>query len=252
MESDDTTSLEATNPSTNITADEIDEETAKKLRGDAIGNTMYSEVFVLNTLIQFSDLKWSEEVENNLCFLWDMTEDTDVCKYLFQASYPKLACSAIDNYTEPRFIEIVVGIFANLLCSKCEKNVTEEEIKTVLNLLSSNDPYILIQVMRFIHAASFLVDKWEFFEEEHLDRFDFILASSTNKELLAIALKALVSITEGMKIKVDILKGGLLGAVVAGYRTLRDDCEDFEVFEEKLVRCYQNLPMKSRFCCIVM
>jgi hypothetical protein len=219
--------------SSNITADEIDQETAKKLRGDAIGDTMYSEVFVLNTLLQFSDLQWSSEVEDNLCFLWDMTEEIDVSRYLFQVSYPSLACSALVKYNEPRFIEIVVGIFANLMCAKCEKNVKEEEIKIVLHLLHSDDPYILTQVMRFTHAISFMFDKLKFIEQEHVDRFNFVLCSSTNKELLVITLKTLAAITDDTKINVDFIKGELLLSAVTAYRTVKGDADcdsNFEIF----------------------
>lgn len=223
------------NHSTNITQDEIDQETATKLRGDAIGDTMYSEVFVLNTLMQFNDLKWSSEVENDLCFLWDMTEEKDVCEYLYKVSFPTLACTAIRNYTEPRFIEIVIGVFANILCSKCEHNLKDEEIKTVLDVLNSNDPYILIQVMRFIHAIAFMFGKLQFLDKEHFGRFNYILFNSTNKELLANTLKSLVAITDGTKLDPSVISGELLVATITGYKTLKnEECEsENELFESQ-------------------
>ncbi|XP_044271963.1 uncharacterized protein LOC123015937 [Tribolium madens] len=237
MESNEESQNEAPEPShsTNITQEEIDPETASKLRGDAIGNTMYSERFVLNTLMQFSDLKWSEEVENDLCFLWDMTEEKDVCEYLYHLSYSTLACTALTNYTEPRFVEIVVGIFANLLCSKCETNVKEDEIKVVVDLLNSDDPYILIQVMRFVHALAFMCEKLDFFEKRHFAKINFILFNSTNKELLTVSLKALAALTDGTKLNLKVITPDLLFSTVAAYKTIKNpDCEsEIELFESQ-------------------
>ncbi|EFA09779.1 uncharacterized protein LOC100141806 [Tribolium castaneum] len=237
MEPTEESQPEAPEPghSTNITQEEIDPETASKLRGDAIGNTMYSERFVLNTLMQFSDLKWSEEVENDLCVLWDMTEEKDVCEFLYRLSYPTLACTALANYTEPRFVEIVVGIFANLLCSKCESNVKEDEIRAVLDLLNSDDPYILIQVMRFLHALAFMCEKLDFFERRHFDKIMFILNNSTNRELLTVSLKALAALTDGTKLPLDVITPELLSSTLAAYKTLKNpDCEsEVELFESQ-------------------
>ncbi|XP_057654900.1 protein saal1 isoform X2 [Diorhabda carinulata] len=63
---------------TNIDVTDLDEETVKKLRGDAIGDTLYSQSFVLKTLLKFSDLQWNDQVEEDLCFLWDMTVEKDL------------------------------------------------------------------------------------------------------------------------------------------------------------------------------
>ncbi|RZC35411.1 CTD nuclear envelope phosphatase 1 -like [Asbolus verrucosus] len=245
-----------TNTSSNIASSEIDKETASKLRGDAIGDTMYSEVFVLNTLMQFSDLHWSSEVEDNLCFLWDMTEEKDVCQYLFQVSFPELACTAVTNYNEPRFIEIVVGIFANILCSSCEKNIKDDEIKTILNLLNSNDPYILIQIMRFIHAISFMFDKLLFITDEHLDRFNFILYNSTNKELLVLTLKTISSITSETKLDKNVINGELLPSAITACKVVKDDAQresEFEMFEsqEQHIVIKYLIQFVCNLCCYV-
>ncbi|CAG9856415.1 unnamed protein product [Phyllotreta striolata] len=93
----------------NVDAGDLDEETIQKLRGDTIGDTLYSQSFVLKTLLQFSDGKWSEQFEEDLCFMWDMTLEKDVCKFLLDMSYPSLACNVVlHRRDDNRFVEIVI------------------------------------------------------------------------------------------------------------------------------------------------
>lgn len=219
--------------SSNITSNEIDLETANKLRGDAIGDTMYSEMFVLKTLLQFSDLKWSPEVEEDLCFLWDMTEEKDVCEYLFKVSYPSLACNAIVKYDEPRFIEIVIGIFGNLLCAKCEKHVKEDEILVVLGLLESNDPLILVQIMRFLHVVSYLFDKLPFITPDIINKISFILMNSINVELLSHSLKTLSVISSDFKISEHCIQADLVKATLIAYQSVKENSDNEVEFDSR-------------------
>lgn len=55
-----------------------EQEDLENLKGDAIGSTLYSERFVLKTLLKLSqglekELAENEPFENDLCALWDMT-----------------------------------------------------------------------------------------------------------------------------------------------------------------------------------
>lgn len=82
-----------------INAEDLDEEIEVKLRGDAIGETMYSQSFVAKTLLKLSDVEWNEEFEEDLCSLWDMTVERDVCEYLFELAYPSIASIVVSIKT---------------------------------------------------------------------------------------------------------------------------------------------------------
>lgn len=58
-----------------INIEEIDSETMKKMKGDAIGETLYSERFVLKTLMELKNqngAKIDDSFEKDLCLLWDV------------------------------------------------------------------------------------------------------------------------------------------------------------------------------------
>nr|CAI5860609.1 unnamed protein product [Callosobruchus analis] len=217
---------------TNVSASNIDNETHNKLKGDAIGETLYSESFVLKTLIQFSDLKWSQQVEEDLCFLWDMTIEKDVCKYLFNMSYPSLACSAIIKYKENRFREIVIGILANIMCADCEKTIAENEINCILLELDNDDHLILIQVMRFISAVAHSFNKLPYINEEIMQKIKFILNNSINVELLINTLDACAKLTD-FKLSEDLVDVELFMATLSSYKTIMEEEDSIISFDSK-------------------
>ncbi|XP_060527499.1 uncharacterized protein LOC132702763 [Cylas formicarius] len=216
--------------SSNIYSSDLDEETRQKIKGDMIGDSLYSESFVLKTLLQLSDLKWNNEIEEDYCFLWDMTADTDVCKYLFNLEFPALACSAISRIDEPRFIEIIIGMLANLLCAECDKNITEEEIKVVLRELDTDDSLVLIQVNRFIAAVAHSYDTLPFLTTTEVDKLIFILNNSVNKELIEKTLETVLKITDNFKLEQGLVNIQLYKSVITGLQTILDiSSSDFEV-----------------------
>nr|CAH7733407.1 unnamed protein product [Callosobruchus chinensis] len=216
----------------NVSASDIDNETHSKLKGDAIGDTLYSESFVLKTLMQFSDLTWSEKLEEDLCFLWDMTIEKDVCKYLFNISYPSLACSAIMKYKENRFREIVIGILANIMCADCEKAITEDEINTILLELDNDDHLILIQVMRFISAVAHNFNKLPYINKEIMQKIKFILNNSMNVELLINTLDACAKLTD-FKLSEDLVDVELFVATLTSYRTIMEEEDSIITLDTK-------------------
>ncbi|KAJ8954014.1 hypothetical protein NQ318_004307 [Aromia moschata] len=237
--------------SNNISAADLDEETNNRLRGDAIGDTLYSQSFVLKTLLQFSHLQWGEEVEEDLCFLWDMTVEKDVCKYLFELSFPSLTCAAVTKYSENRFTEIIIGILANILCAECDKHITEEEIKIILNELDTDDPLILIQIMRFINATAHMSKDLPFISETVIDKIKFILCNSTNSDLLLKTLEVVAKLTTDFKLNRGLVNIGLIEASLIAYQLLMADNES-EVFEmdtrSKQLTCRYFLEVVSNVC----
>lgn len=98
---------------------ENDDNTLESIKGDAIGNTMYSERFVLKTLLSLQNIEWDENYENTLCTLWDMTIDKDVAIYLANHSFFDILIPTIENNLNEnaRLVEILVGITSNI-CSQ--------------------------------------------------------------------------------------------------------------------------------------
>lgn len=211
----------------NINKEDIDEETERRLRGDAIGNTLYSASFVVKTLLKFQDFEWSTDFENDLCFLWDMTVEKDVCDYLIKLSYPSIAATSIvtTNDSNNRFIEIIVGILGNILCSNPE-NKTElmqmDDVNIVISLIGHEDPLILIQVLRFIQGLIYLHYKdFEFVNDDVMEKIVFILANSMNKDLLPLTIDVVSKLTSDHNIKSKLIKGNLLHSSIVAFQTLK-------------------------------
>lgn len=212
----------------NINKEDIDEETACRLRGDAIGHTLYSATFVTKTLLKFKDMDWNEDFEDNLCFLWDMTVEKDVCDYLLKLSYPSLVANSVLNANDyhNRFVEIVVGILGNIVCSDRDKSHVEimnlDDVNIVLSLLGHDDPLILIQVVRFLQGLVYLkYEEFRFVKEEFLEKIVFILGNSMNRDLLELTLDFVSKLTLDQNIKADLVKGDLLHSSIVAYQTLK-------------------------------
>ncbi|KAK9881680.1 hypothetical protein WA026_017196 [Henosepilachna vigintioctopunctata] len=221
------------------TASDVDLlEIQNTLRGDTIGNTVYTQRFVLKTLLKLKDLEWNEELEDDLCFLWDSTLEKEVCNYLMEINFPSIACSVILEYNSSeyvRLLEILVGIMANINIAKCEKPFNNNEVDTIVNLLLSDDSLVLIQVMRFIITVSENSEDLNFLKgekgEDVKQIINFILTSSVNFELVQKTMEAIAKLTENIKVKLFFEGQQLVTIVNACMRSITDDEEnDFELF----------------------
>lgn len=236
----------------NVNAEEIDDETNEKLKGDVIGDTLYSQSFVLKTLLRYSDLEWSEDFEEDLCFLWDMTVEKDVCEYLLKISYPSIACSAVVKYSEPRFIEIVIGIFANIMCVEIDDSITDIEIDIILNQLQNDDHLILIQVVRFLDALAHKRRKLPFITQEVFSKIKFILENSVNTELLSLTLETVAKMTLDCKIEENLVDLSLFEAVLTAYRTVVNNEEYFDLeSKDSILICKHFLQNVTNICTYV-
>lgn len=204
----------------NLLATDIDSEMMVKLRGDAIGNTMYSETFVAKTLMQLTNLQWSDKIEEDLCFLWDMTLEKDVCDYLLKLSYPSIACDVILKYDENRLMEIVIGILANICCTVDTADITDEQAKMILSVLDIDDSLILIQVVRFIKALAYDREQLPFVDEVVLEKFNYILLNSCNVDLLLNSLDGMSKMTSDNKLEVKFIKGDLIQSSVIAFQCI--------------------------------
>ncbi|XP_075991928.1 uncharacterized protein LOC142987206 [Anticarsia gemmatalis] len=178
--------------------------------GDAIGNTTYSERFVLRTLIKFANLNTLKEelkeksFEEDLCVLWDMTAERDVVLFLQRYDALKLFNFALSVIDRKRIVEIIIGIIANMCCLK----EVVDDLMTMDSFLSIFIPYInvdymyvRIQMMRLISACVYQgneeqLTKWmEIFKNiEYSTTLYDVMQDTRNKNVLTTALENLNTI----------------------------------------------------------
>lgn len=226
----------------NIDASEVDDDTQVKLKGDLIGETMYSESFVVKTLLRFNKLEWSQDLEEDLCFIWDMTVEPDVCDYLFDVSFPSLVCDVILTETVNRLTEILIGILSNICISKNAQELMPEQIDIVLSFTHSDDPFILIQVMRFIKVMCHNTSDLSFINGDLLDKICFILSNSMNVQLLGNAMDAICRITDDKKLDLKMMNGNLFKSCLEGFKTICD-CEsntEFNIYRLDNIKSTTN------------
>lgn len=251
LTNDNEATTEDLTKSTNISSEDIDKEIINKLRGDAIGDTMYSQSSVIRILLQLSDIDWNEKLEEDLCLLWDMTVERDVCEYLYQLSYPSIATAIILKHTEPRLIEIIIGILGNI-CSNNEivPDITDIEIAIVLNAMETDDHLILIQIMRFLIAVIYhhRTSKLDFITADIIDKICFILSNSTNKDLLLYTTDALSKITGDFKMESELLNEDVLKSLLISYKFInsqldkdKDEFDDETIEERKSINLFVQI-----------
>ncbi|KAH1009211.1 hypothetical protein HUJ04_001602 [Dendroctonus ponderosae] len=233
--------------SANINSTDLDEETKQKLKGDSIGDTLYSASFVISTLQGFSNLKYDEKTEEDLCFLWDMTLELDVCKLLFELDFPTLATNALETCEQQRLIEILIGILANILLADCDnKNITTHQVTMILREFETSNPDILIQLMRFLESIAYAMTHYinglgDRVLKHHIQ---FILNNSQNIKLISESFKAVEQLTEDFKLSECYVTHSLLESMIEGFdsgfsvetNTFDDDMECQE--QSKIIRIF--------------
>lgn len=225
IENEYTNGEDSSNPNL---ANEVNSTENKKLKGDAIGETMYSERYVLKTLLQLMDCEWSEELENDLCSVWDMTTDKDVVDFLLENNFIDLSIGVIKDTKELRLIEIMVGIVGNMCVypEASAKVISLQEIDVFLSLITITDTPILIQLMRLYKALLFCenVDSHLIITDNTVDQITFILRSSQNSELLLYTLQVTAEIIN--KKKIEILGANILDNVNEAFKELSKNFAD--------------------------
>lgn len=192
---------------------------------DLIGDTLFSKHWLCETLLKIirkieledrsEDVKEiSSEFEKDLCDLWDMTVEKDVCKVLDEYNAIQIFDEYIRKFDQvyPRAIEIFVGILVNM-CSMC-KDIALKLVKNytlihflLFNVLSKmSDVPTIIQIIRLFDVFLNMNDIKKIFieflkndlkdllsiEEDGInlnwkrliEKFLFILDNSLNADLL--------------------------------------------------------------------
>lgn len=228
----------------------LDPAEQEKIKGDAIGETLYSERFVLQTMIDLAEIikedskvVWSEEMENDLCTLWDMTTEKDVVFFLLEHEFVELSLSVISKSIEIRLTEIMVGIVGNMCCfhESCDK-VFECDYEVYLSLIKITDTPLLVQLMRLLKSLLYK-DAKHFnliITDEVLAQTKFFLSSSQNSELLLYTLQTFELIVD--KKKSDIINEETLLSTNEAFKQLFKNLSDSSEFlnqeHEKIITAY--------------
>ncbi|XP_046486602.1 protein saal1 isoform X3 [Neodiprion pinetum] len=224
-------------------ASDISESEMETLRGDTIGDTMYSAKWTINVLISLSNVcetGWSDTLESELCLLWDMAAEKDVTIFLEKCDFLKIIEVSFNVSSEPRLTEILMGILGNMCCqSNVIQTVAERQelVSLLFNLLSTDDPETLIQLLRLLRVAVWdiqlqerrdVISPWL----EHLKNYEvlgsslvFILNSSTNDDLLIAAIDLIQAISTTDLSDEDLLEtligvDELLPALIESFKQL--------------------------------
>lgn len=193
--------------SENCNPDKMPDELKDIFLVDAIGDTLYSKRFVLQTLLNLNKVenKLSEEFEKDLCTLWDMTIEKDVIKLLLEHNVLEIFSSLIQMSEDQRLVEILLGIIGNM----CSISQTREALChqpdvmiPIIDLISCSDSLILVQLMRLFHTCLVFEnsgDEYIWFQhfrcaDQFVDRFAFLLSNSMSTSLLVHAYEALNAI----------------------------------------------------------
>uniref|UniRef100_A0A182NHT1 Protein SAAL1 n=1 Tax=Anopheles dirus TaxID=7168 RepID=A0A182NHT1_9DIPT len=175
------------------------QEKLQSLKGDRIGETMYSERFVLSTILKLSKqgdrlLEDDEEFEHDLCNLWDMTIEPDVVRFLLEQDVIELFLALAAGSQDFRLIEILFGIIGNMCCVEEMHALFHRQsalLVTLCDFLSVSDAPVLVQLMRTLTTLFDRSDDERFHwfavmkQVDNLaEKIAMILATSTNRALL--------------------------------------------------------------------
>ncbi|XP_066107165.1 protein SAAL1 isoform X2 [Saccopteryx bilineata] len=187
-----------------------DEDEEQVAGGDCIGSTVYSKHWlfgVLSGLIQIvspentksssgdeeQQTELDEEMENEICRVWDMSMDEDVALFLQEFNAPDIFMGVLAKSKCPRLREICVGILGNMACFQeiCVSISGNKNLgQVLLHCLYDSDPPTLLETSRLLLTClsqTEVASVWVERIQEHPAIYDsicFIMSSSTNVDLL--------------------------------------------------------------------
>nr|XP_054761911.1 protein saal1-like isoform X2 [Lytechinus pictus] len=200
------------------------------LEADTIQNTMFSKHWVFSILMKLlqqvekeqhlqteadaadlhDGIDIDEELENELCRLWDMTANVEVAKFLQEWKSPDIFLSVISKTNAPRITEICMGVLGNMACSseiRREFSKNQQLIDLSFSLLSGSDAPTMVEASRLIYTClndEVSAPRWlETLKKDGdvLKSITFILQSSTNSDLIhnvADLLDQLLDLDDGL------------------------------------------------------
>ncbi|KAM4617278.1 protein SAAL1 [Discoglossus pictus] len=175
---------------------------------DSIGNTVYSKHWLFSTLNKVIELianendktepdeeqvELDEDLENDICKIWDMSMNEDVAVFLQEFNAPEILLGVIAKSKCNRLTEICVGILGNMVCFQetCLIISNHENLgQVLLMLLSDADPPTLLETTRLLLTCVCQADVTSTWVERIRkdpsvrQSLCFIMSSSTNVDLL--------------------------------------------------------------------
>ncbi|XP_037887068.1 uncharacterized protein LOC119636054 isoform X1 [Glossina fuscipes] len=267
--SDKNEELFASNPNV-LEVEKADPEDLQRIRGDAIGDTLYSERFVLNTLLKLSklekNLQEEEEMEKDLCTLWDMTLDADIIEYLLKQDVLTLFAEVIKATNDKRLTEILVGILANM----CDVKKTRDElclqesqlVEVLLDLSGCLDALTLQQLMRlwaviFVKSPTEHIEKWYDLvckDGQFIENICFILNNAINHKVLLQTLETLNAVLAKFALLDSpaksftelFIKSEVVNATMEAFNTILTDNAGQENDTDELEK--KEVKIKQTFC----
>lgn len=183
-----------------------EDETEAGEEADAIGETVYSKHWLFSTLTRLiqtvtdqesepsdSSVELTDDLEEDLCKVWDMAMDKDVAVFLQEFKAPDILLGVIAKSRSPRLTEICVGILGNMACfhDTCVSLSQNSDLCSVLLLLlGDNDPPTLLETCRLLLTCLSQPDVASLWLERIQQQpamcgsLCFIMSSSTNVDLL--------------------------------------------------------------------
>ncbi|XP_028967294.1 protein saal1 [Galendromus occidentalis] len=141
----------------------------------------------------------SEDIEERLCILWDISANQEVSAFLLEFDTPTLFVGLISPTKSPRLVEILVGILGNMctfeeICEPVSK--TDCLVRVCLWLLGSTDVPTLLQLCRLLQtclahrsASAIWIDSIRDNLAPTVDHLQHILCNSMNGDLLSSTLR---------------------------------------------------------------
>ncbi|NWH85826.1 SAAL1 protein, partial [Aegithalos caudatus] len=183
---------------------------AEEEEGDAVGNTVYSKHWLFSVLTRLIEViapaepdpaaspegartELDEEMENDICKVWDMSMDEDVALFLQEFNAPDIFMGVFAKSKCPRLTEICVGILGNMACFQdiCMSISKDENLgQLLLQRLCDSDSPTLLETSRLLLTCLSqpeVANVWVERIRENPSVYDcvcFIMSSSTNVELL--------------------------------------------------------------------
>ncbi|NWI10408.1 SAAL1 protein, partial [Crypturellus soui] len=183
-------------------------EAEEEEEGDALGGTLYSKHWLFTILLCLIEVispeqgepgasgeqtELDEEMENDICKVWDMSMDEDVALFLQEFNAPDIFMGVFAKSKCPRLIEICVGILGNMACFQdiCMSISKDENLgQVILQRLCDSDSPTLLETSRLLltclsqpEVASVWVERIRESPSVY-DCVCFIMSSSTNVDLL--------------------------------------------------------------------
>ncbi|XP_061181312.1 protein saal1-like [Saccostrea echinata] len=188
------------------------QENTDLFEAGAIRNTTFSKHWLFSTLMKLIEevdkendnkeveeggndfsVDVDEELQNELCELWDMSMNSEVVQFLHEFKAIDIFVGVIGKSKAPRVTEICVGILGNMACDEtvCVTMSENEKVRSMaLLLLDNSDPQTLNETTRFLYTSlSNPAARGAWIEaitqsENIQDHINFIFQSSTNCDLL--------------------------------------------------------------------